>query len=434
MIRGSHPRRRTVLVAAAVLMLSATVACGAGSGGSQGSPDEAELVMTIWGSENDTRTYQQRADAYTAAHPGVTVAVRNIPIDNYDQQVETMITGGSSPDIVLVSGTRAPGLAARGGILPLDNLLKESNLVIEDHVDPARIDAYRFGGATYALPDRGGSVFLYYNKTMFRKAGVPEPRPGWTWDEFTAAARALTIVEGGQTVQYGAAVDDWPQAVQSVARSFGATMFTDSLDAAAIDSPEYREALTAYVALAQSGVSPTLEDYADFGQNVNRDALFAQQRTAMIWAGPWDIPDFVEQGIDFGIAPPPVAKQGEPTMMALGTGLAVGAHSSNQAAAWKVIEYMFSAEGQRPIVENAQDVPTSLELVPEWVASLPGDVSYDAIAAVPDAVFAVRAPEQIAEVLEQVEQDLYPMFVGTTSVDEATSMAAANIDVILGDR
>jgi multiple sugar transport system substrate-binding protein len=422
---------RTMAVFAAASVGIALTACGSDTE-QQGSADSADLVMSIWGSTNDTKTYQQRADAYTAAHPGVKVTVKNIPIENYDQQVDTMIAGGSSPDIILVDSTRGPALASRGAILDLTPRIQSAGLKLEDTVDASRVNGYNLKGKQFALPDRGGNLVFYYNKTMFEKAGVPLPKAGWTWDEFTAAARKLTIVEGGRTTQYGVAIDNWPQAVESVARSFGGTILNEALDQPAIDSPEFRRALQTYQDLAAKlKVSPTLQDYADFGQNVNRDALFAQGKTAMIWAGLWDIPDFVQQGLSFGIAPPPSVDPANPTMMAFGTGLAVGSRSKQQDAAWEVVKHMFSVEGQRPIVANQQDVPSARALIPEWEKALPPGVSYAELTKASNQVFSAARPPQASQIAKQVEQDLYPFFTGGASVEEATSNAASHIKAIL---
>ncbi|WP_203920152.1 ABC transporter substrate-binding protein [Rugosimonospora africana] len=388
--------------------------------------------MTIWGSSNDTKTYQQRADAYTAQHPGVKVTVKNIPVDNYDQQVDTMIAGNSSPDIIEVNGTDGPSLASRGVVLDLGPKIQSAGLKLEDTVDAARVKGYNLKGKQFALPDRGGNLVFYYNKTMFDKAGVALPKAGWTWDEFTAAAQKLTIVQGGKTVQYGVAIDNWPQAVESVARSFGGTLLNDALDKPAIDSSQFRGGMQAYYDLAAKlKVSPTMKDYANFGQNVNRDALFAQGKTAMIWAGLWDVPDFVKQGLSFGIAPPPTVDPANPTMMAFGTGLAVGSRSKNQQAAWEVVKYMFSADGQKPIVTNQEDVPSATALIPEWEKSLPPGVSYAEVAQASNQVFSPQTPPQGAEIEKQVEQDLYPFFTGSASIDQATSTAAGHIKGIL---
>ncbi|GAA1882857.1 ABC transporter substrate-binding protein [Asanoa iriomotensis] len=422
---------RAMAVFAAMSVGLGLAACGSDTEQS-GTADQADLVMSIWGSTNDTKTYQERADAYTATHPGVKVTVKNIPIENYDQQVDTMIAGGSSPDIILVDSTRGPALASRGAILDLAPRIQSAGLKLEDTVDANRISGYNLKGKQFALPDRGGNLVFYYNKTMFEKANVALPKAGWTWGEFTEAAKKLTIVEGGKTTQYGVAIDNWPQAVESVTRSFGGTILNDALDGPAIDSPQFRTGLQTYYDLAAKlKVSPTLQDYADFGQNVNRDALFAQGKTAMIWAGLWDIPDFVKQGLSFGIAPPPSPDAANPTMMAFGTGLAVGSRSKQQDAAWAVVQYMFSVDGQEPIVANQQDVPSAKALIPEWEKALPQGISYADLTKASNQVFSPARPPQANQIAKQVEQDLYPFFTGSASVEEATSNAASHIKATL---
>ena len=118
-------------------------------------------------------------------------------------------------------------------------------------------------------------------------------------------------------------------------------------------------------------------------------------------------------------------------MLAFGTGLAVGARSKNQDAAWDVVKYMFSTDGQRPIVTNQEDVPSAKGLLSEWEKGLPSGVTYDELAKAADQVFPDQTPPQIAEIEKQVQQDLYPFFTGSQTVDQATSTAASHIKGIL---
>jgi len=58
-------------------------------------------------------------------------------------------------------------------------------------------------GTVRALPLSLNPVLLFYNKDLFTAAGLAEPQPGWTWDEFRASAKALTIRDGDQISQWG---------------------------------------------------------------------------------------------------------------------------------------------------------------------------------------------------------------------------------------
>ena len=48
-----------------------------------------------------------------------------------------------------------------------------------------------------AIPQNLSSLVVYFNTEMFEEAGIPEPTSGWTWDDFTSAAKALTVDTDG---------------------------------------------------------------------------------------------------------------------------------------------------------------------------------------------------------------------------------------------
>jgi len=390
--------------------------------------------MSIWGSDTDTTAYQQRADAYTAMHPGIKVTVTNIPTANYLQQVNTMITGGSAPDIILVDGTSGPSLASRGALVDMTPLLQAANLDPTTVVDAGRLTGYQMNGDQFALPDRGGNIVFYYNKTMFDAAGVAYPTNGWTWDDMVSAAQKMTIRDGTKTTQWGVAIDDWPNATASVLNSWGCQWFNSDFTQATINSDACVTGLTNYGDLQLTlKVSPTLKDYADYGQNVNRDALFSQGQTAMIWAGVWDAADFAQQGLSFGIVPPPTGVPGQATMQAFGTGLAISSASKNQDAAWDVVQYMFSPAGQQPIVDNHQDVPSANSLLSAWAASLPAGVTYDEVTAATSngMVFSSPGLPQMNQITQQLQTDLDDYFNGLSSPSTVLNKANTEINAIL---
>lgn len=386
------------------------------------------------GSTTDSQTYQERAALYTKSHPNVTVTVKNIPVANYSQELATMLAGGDSPDIIEVGpiqNTGAP-LFAKGQLVDLGSFIKSSGLNLQTTFNPAMTEGYVYKGHQYALPDRGGYVVFYYNKTMFAKAGLALPTDGWTWNQFLADAKKLTIVKDGKTVQWGAAVDNWEQAVDSVTHSFGGNLVNSGLTQATLDSPQYENALQMYNDLAWKWhVSPTPQDYANLGQNVNRDALFAEGKTAMIWAGPWDIPSDVQAGVQFGITEPPQGHPGMPNMITAGTGLAISSQSHYQQTAFDVIQAMTSSAGEMKIVQNHEDIPAAVADIPAWAKTLPTGVSYGQLAAASNMIFSPVVPTEANQMLDVVQQDLYPFFTGQETADKAAQKATADVNQIL---
>ena len=390
--------------------------------------------MVMAGSTIDQQTYQERADLYTKAHPNVTVTVKNLPVANSNQELSTMIAGQDAPDIVEVGAVNSIGesLFAKGQLLNLTSYIKSAGLNLQRTFNPGLISGYAYKGEQYAIPDRGGYIVFYYNKAMFEKAGLPLPTDGWTWSQFVSDAQKLTVVQGGKTVQWGAAIDNWEPAVDSVTHSFGASPVSSDLTSATLDSPQYENALSSYNDLVwKYHVSPSPQDYANYGQNVNRDALFAEGKAAMIWAGLWDIPTDVQDHINFGIMDPPTGTPGDGNMMAAGTGLAVSAQSHYPQVAFDVIQAMTSPAGEMKIVQNDEDIPAAVADIPAYEKTLPAGVLYSQLAAAGNMIFTPQFPVQQVQMLTTIQTDLTAFFDGKQQVGPAVEKATTDVNQIL---
>ena len=92
---------------------------------------------------------------------------------------------------------------------PIEERLESSAVFEEDDFYEEALDAFRFDGTLTCLPQNISSLVVYYNKDLFRKAGIAEPETGWTWDDMIEKAKALTVdADGdGKTEQYGLGVE-----------------------------------------------------------------------------------------------------------------------------------------------------------------------------------------------------------------------------------
>ena len=95
--------------------------------------------------------------------------------------------------------------AAKGVLEPLQDRLDASKVFQQRDFYPQALDAFRFGGRLTCMPQNISSLVVYYNRSMFRRAGVPEPTAGWSWDQMVTSAKALT---GDGTIdRHGLGVD-----------------------------------------------------------------------------------------------------------------------------------------------------------------------------------------------------------------------------------
>ncbi len=388
------------------------------------------LVMTIWGSQSlDLPTYQLRANLYTKSHPNVHISVKLL--QNYDQQVETMIAGGEQVDIMEVA-QEAIGFGKQGAVLNLAPYIKASKLNMKQQFIPGYIGTYSYRGAQYAIPERGGFMVMYYNKSMFKKAGLPFPNAKWTWSEFLKDAQKLTIRQGGTTTQWGVALDNWWPKFGSFVHQNGGHMLNANMTASTVNTPATMQALQFYQDLQYKyHVSPNAIDMANMGNGANVDAMFANQQTAMMTTGLWDIQPFKQARVNFGIAPLPLGKAGG-GMEAVGTGLAISAKSKYPKVAFDVIKFLTSGPGEKLIVTNKEDIPASREATKLWVKTLPkGVVTPSDWNAMLNEVFSPRIPPTWNNWQNVMYNDLTDFFNGKNTLKANADKLAADAPAVL---
>jgi multiple sugar transport system substrate-binding protein len=71
----------------------------------------------------------------------------------------------------------------------------------------AELSLFTHNGKLYGFPRDNGTEVIFYNKALFRKAGLPYPKDDWTWDDLRSLARTLTVRTGNRVSQYGFAFE-----------------------------------------------------------------------------------------------------------------------------------------------------------------------------------------------------------------------------------
>jgi len=394
-----------------------------------------ELQMTVWGSNYDPEVYQARLDLAEQTYPNIKVELIYIPSD-YGQKVQTMIAGGESPDILQLAED-VHGYSSKGQVIGLNQYIEDAGVDMEARYHGhGLVESYSLNGELYAMPDRGGSLFLYYNKDMFDAAGLEYPTKDWGWEEFLTAAEALTITEGAETVQYGYASGYgwWPFWLVFLMQNGGELV--DDAGNPTFNSPENVEALQFYVDLAHKyDVSPTPEDYANLGLG-GPDPLFAQGLSAMAITGFWGVGGLQEvEDINWDIAP--LWHGEESATVPFGSGLAVSSDSEHPEEAFKIVEFLTSAEGQEVIVEMKQDLPTNYEVLSsdlflstEWSAT---PIRIESLVESGDMIAPLPLIPEWAEMMDIAGDVLSEVITGAMDVQTAADDIQSQLELLLAD-
>ncbi|KRG09351.1 hypothetical protein ACA30_22220 [Virgibacillus soli] len=351
-------KKANIFLLTIMLFLGVMLTACSSDANSKSDDGKTKLTFTMWGGESDKETYQERLDLAKEKFPDIDVELIYIPKE-YAQKVQTMIAGNTAPDIMQLA-EEVHIYSSKNQLAPLNEFIESAEIDLDARFGSV-YNNYSREGNVYALPDRGGSIIVYYNKDLFDEAGVEYPTEDWTWDDLLAASQKLTKKDGDKIVQWGVGVGDWwPLWMSFMYQNGGGILDEDGNPI--INAPENIEAMQFAVDLIHKyQVAPSNKDYANMG-DIGADQLFAQGKLAIDYTGFWNIGGASEvEDLNWDIAP--LWKNKEKGTIPFGSGLAITNQSKHKEEAFKIIEFLTGEEGQLPIVENNQDAPANVAVL-----------------------------------------------------------------------
>lgn len=126
---------------------------------------------------------------FTDQNPDVTISIVPVPYgsSSYRDKYIQAANGGGGPDLLQCDNIWVPQFAAMDIIVPLSDYMGDT---VNDYF-PGTIEAATFNEKVWGVPFAADSMILFYNKDMFRAAGLDPEMPPTTWEEFRNYSIAL---------------------------------------------------------------------------------------------------------------------------------------------------------------------------------------------------------------------------------------------------
>ena len=319
------------------------------------APAFAKTTVTVasWGSQAEIELYNQAFKAFMEKNPNIEVKLLHIPSRDYWTKLSAMFAAGKAPDLIFINNINFPAFAAKGLLVPLEPYIQKDDFDTGMYYQGI-LDAFKWEGKLYVLPRDVSNLVLYYNRDLFKKAGLPDPDPNWTWDDFLKMAKALTVEKNGKRVQWGLSFYTYFLFWEPWVWSNGGRFFSPDHTKFMLNSPASVEGLQFYVDLRyKHHVAPTPAETADqsaFG-------MFLNQRTAMIVDGRWRVPTLKKKAkFDWDIVPFPRGKAGSIVDID-GSGWGITKAAKDKEAAWKVLKFLAGPEGALIFTKGGLIIP-----------------------------------------------------------------------------
>lgn len=350
-------RRALMLAATSLVAASSLAGQAAWAQDGLGTPDKP-IEIRISANESFSNQLQTVVVPEFNKHfPNIKVTVDGIPYVEYLAKAMLDITSPSPVyDVAIVDEPWVPQLASTGGFLNLksDEVAAWTAADYDwDDFYPAALAASAWDGVQYGVPLRSNLLLLFYNRTLYKKAGVPEPTPATTWPEFMANLPKLVQDTNGDGKADAWGIDTYfirepltPTIWQTIYNSNGGKMFDENAkplfnNEAGIAALETQKELLKYAppgALGH-GFSESLQAFRQ-GQVANLFNWGSVFKGTAIDAATTTL-----KADEVGIQTLPVGTNSAGSHRGVWNGL-VSAKSENKQAAWAFLQWLSSKQGE----------------------------------------------------------------------------------------
>ena len=325
------------------------------------TPEVEEERTTVLFAVGDVEQplYEDLAESFEEANPDIHVQLVSI-----NQVLGLDLLGGEFPDDTwqrLVSRADVINLQAgqdavrQGLIRDLTPLVQADPSFERDDFYAGALERNQWDGGTWSLPTRVMFALIFYDKDAFDEAGVSYPELGWSWDDFLAKARALTVREGGKVTRWGY-VQPWSLNLPFIEGRAGPLIDrTTDPPTPRFDRPEVVEAVRWYADLyLKEEVVPFFEPPDEDQESlVSEGQALVENGQAPMWHEWSAVWGFRKEQGNRGVVAYPVDAPTSKTTLIWTQGLSMSAGTANPNAAWRWMDFLSrqSLTQQGPFVQ-----------------------------------------------------------------------------------
>ena len=350
-------RARTLVLWGAAGALVVAAGCGGSSSSSSsasgGTTDKTPVTIVLWHlfSGEEKKPFNDALAGFHKKYPWITIKQEvqpNTDNDTFDPNLINAIKGGNSPDVALPFGPDYIGQYCSSGLWQNLTPYMQRDHVSISQFAPAAITYTKVGSNQCALPSLTDAFGFYYNKAMFKKAGITSPPK--TMEELATDAKKLTVrnPDGSIKVAGFVPLDNWEQlGLSDLGLAWGAQWFNSQNQAQLASDPAWTSALMWQKQLIDWYGYDNLEKFflTYHSTEFNPTNAFENGKVAMMFDGEWRTA-FISRDkskVDYATAPFPA---GDPSMYGSGrvggTIVGIPKGAKHPAQAWLLVKFLAS--------------------------------------------------------------------------------------------
>lgn len=326
------------------------------------SQKKTEIRYAYWGDGNEAFV-KAIVEAFETKNPDIDVIIEALPWSEYWTKLEASAMGGAMPDVFIHHPKYIQQYVDNDLLVPVDDLQDiDSSFTLENY-PKATVAPFLFNDRAYGIPKDFDTIGLFYNKTIFDKAGLDYPDATWTWDKVVEVAKQLTDKENDM-YGFGAYITPQQGYYNTIMQSGGYVVTPEG--ESGFNTPEAQEGIRFFHDMIyKHEVSPTAEQFSD----TSAKQMFSSGKIAMMFAGSWNMDAFNKNDDikgQFDIAELPAG----PAMKATMTNsicFSIAKSTEHTEEARRLVAFLSSEESQSLEASFGGAIPAYKGTASKWV-------------------------------------------------------------------
>jgi sn-glycerol 3-phosphate transport system substrate-binding protein len=451
--------RARVAPFAAIALVVGLAACGGSSDQTGGPPPTSAaecgldafagatkpIDVTFWHAMTraNAEWLEKTTKQFNASQGDVRVKLVQFP--NYQDLLTKYLAGlgtGDLPDVFHPEDTTVQRLIDSQSVVPVQACIDADGYSLEKFL-PRATAYFTSAGTLYGMPWALSNPILWYDRSVFQKAGLDPNKPPTTFDEVREYSEKIVASKASK---HGIALRAEPYIFEFLNAKSGGTLVNngngrnDRATAATIDTPLanriwtwWNDMVKSGLALNTGGAVGNIDHMLAIGTG---DAAMTMEASGVLGT----VKQVLESGqystVEIGTAPLPTFEGGGGVPVGDGSlWMAKAASPERRAAAWQYIKFLASAEQQAklslaggfvPIRTDATENPA---LQAQWAAEPEFRTAYDQLLAGPTNESTVGSLiGDYQGVRDAVKDGMLAMLTGGAPVANALAQAQRAAD------
>ncbi|WP_233713735.1 ABC transporter substrate-binding protein [Lederbergia citri] len=182
-----------------VFILSLVLLTACSSEKEKANSDGGKKEITVWTWPNNDQTFEEiTVPLFEEEFPDIKVKVQAFPQGDYHKKLASALVANEGPDVAMVEIGNVINFKDMGMFENLNDAPYNASEYKDGYLDYFWDYASTKDGYVFALPKNSGPAAMFYNKRVFKDAGLPTDPDGVhdllkTWDDYIDLAEKLSI-------------------------------------------------------------------------------------------------------------------------------------------------------------------------------------------------------------------------------------------------